>query len=65
MRNLNALLKGKAAEEPLSRAVYVHIYLNKAKDRQEKQVTHTYNLIEAKISMVATKRNKEHIDIIR
>ena len=48
-------LKGKAPEDPLSRAVYVHIYSNKAKDRQEKQVTHTYNLIEAKSFMEARK----------
>ena len=48
-------LKGKPAEEPLSRAVYVHFYSNKIKDRKEKQVTHTYNLIEGKIFMEATK----------
>ena len=41
-------LKGKAAEEPLSSAVYVRFYLSKIKDKQEKQVTHTYKLIEAK-----------------
>ena len=55
MRNLNTSLKEKGAEEPLSRAIYVKLYKNKAKGRQEKQVTHTYNLIEAKIFMEATK----------
>ena len=52
---LTLQLKGKAAEEPLSRAVYVRFHLNKVKDKQEKQVTHTYNLIEAKGFMEATK----------
>ena len=67
MRNLNTLLEryGKAAGEPLSRAVYVRFYSNKVKDKQEEQVTHTYNLIEAKRFMEATKSNKEKIDIIR
>ena len=55
MHNLNTSLKGKAAEEPLSRAVYVLFYSNKVKDKQEKQVTHTYALIEAKSFMKATK----------
>ena len=36
----------------------------KVKDKQEKQVMHTYNLIEAKGFMKATKWNKEQIDII-
>ena len=58
-------LKGKAAEEFLSRAVYVRSYANKVKDEQEKQVTHTYPLIQAKRFMEATKWNKEKIDIIR
>ena len=35
---------------------------NKVKDKQEKQVTNTYNLIEAKSFMEAT---KERRDIIR
>ena len=48
-------LRGKADEEPLSRAVYLSFYLSKIKDKQEKQVTHTYELIEAKIFMEATK----------
>ena len=48
-------LKGKAAEEPLSRAVYVRSYSNQVKDKQERQVTHTYNLIEAKGFKKATK----------
>ena len=40
--------------------------LNKVKDKQKMQVTHTYNLIEAKIFMEATKWNKmKKIDIIR
>ena len=41
-------LEGKAVEELLSRAVYNHIYSNKVKDKQEKQVTHTHNLIQTK-----------------
>ena len=44
---------------------YVTFYSNKDKDKQEKQVTHTYNLIEAKIFKEATKWNKEKIDIIK
>ena len=48
-------LKGKAGEEPFSRAVYVPFYSNKVKDKQEMQVTHTYALIEAKIFMEAKK----------
>ena len=58
-------LQGKAGKEPLSRAAYVPFYLNKVKEKQGKQVTHTYNLIEAKNSMKARKWNKEKIDIIR
>ena len=58
-------LKGKAAEGPLSRAVYVRFYLSKVKDKQEKQVTYTYHLIKAKGFMEAIKWNKEKIDIIR
>ena len=42
---------------------YVTFYSNKFKDKQEKQVTHTYNLIEAKIFKEKTKGNKEKIDI--
>ena len=42
-------------EEPLSRAAYVPFYSSKVKDKQEKQVTHTYPLIKAKIFMKATK----------
>ena len=57
-------LKGKTAEEPLSRAAYVRFYSNKVKDNVEKQVTHTYPLIEARRFMEATKWNKEKIDII-
>ena len=37
----------------------------KVNDKQEKQVTHTYALIEAKIFMKATNWSKEKIDIIR
>ena len=48
-------LKVKAGEETLSGAVYVCFYSNKVKSKQEKQVTHTYPLIEAKISMETTK----------
>ena len=43
----------------------VTFYSNKFKDKQEKQVTHTYNLIEAKIFKEATKGNKEKIDSVR
>ena len=42
------LLKSKAPEQPLSRAVYVRFYSNKVKDKQKNQVKHTYALIEAK-----------------
>ena len=42
-------LKGEAAEEPLSWAVYVRFYASKFEDKQEKQVTHTYNLHCAKL----------------
>ena len=49
------LLKGKAAKEPIYRAVYVSFYSNKVKYKQERHVTHTYNLIEAKGFMEATK----------
>ena len=58
-------LKGKAAEEPLSRDVYVRFHSSKVKDKQEKQVNHTYDLIYAKIFMTATKWKEEEIDIIR
>ena len=47
--------KGKAGEKSLSGAVYVCFYSNKIKGKQEKQVTHTYPLIEAKIFMETTK----------
>ena len=47
-------LKGEAVEEPLSRAVYVRFYSSKVSDKQEKQVTHTYKLIEAKRFMETT-----------
>ena len=57
--------KGKAGEKTLSGAVYFCFYSNKLKGKQEKQVTHTYPLIEAKIFMETTKWNKEKIDIIR
>ena len=36
-------------------AAYVPFYSNKIKDKQEKEITHTYTLIEAKIFMGATK----------
>ena len=41
-------LEDKAGEEHLSRAFYVPFYSNKAKDKQEKQVPHTYDLIQAR-----------------
>ena len=47
--------KSKAGEKTLSRAAYVCFYSNKVKGKQEKQVTHTYNLIKAKIFMETTK----------
>ena len=47
--------KGKAGEKTLFGAVYVCSYSNKVKGKQEKQVTHTYPLIEAKIFMETTK----------
>ena len=50
-----ASFRGKAGKEPLSRAVYVPFYLNKVKDKEEKQVSHTYQLIKAKIFRTATK----------
>ena len=56
--------KVKASEKILSGAVYVCIYSNKVKGKHEKQVTHTYALIKAKIFMETTKWNKEKIDII-
>ena len=59
------LLQGKAGEEPLYSAVYVPFYSNKVKDKHEKQVNHTYTLIEAKIFMTATKSIEEKKDIIR
>ena len=37
-------LKGKSADDPLHRAFYVRFYESKVKDKQEKQVKHTYNL---------------------
>ena len=52
---LTLYLKGKAAEEPLSRAVYVCFYANIVKEKQENHVTHTYPLIQAKRFMEATK----------
>ena len=57
--------KGKAGEKTLTGAVYVCFYSNKVKGKQERQVTHTYNLIQAKMFMETTKWNKEKIDIIR
>ena len=48
-------LKSKAAEEPFTGAVFVRYYSNKVKDKHEKQFTHTYDLIEAKDFMEATK----------
>ena len=47
--------KGKAGEMTFSGAVYVCFNSNKVKGKQEKQVTHTYPLIEAKIFMETTK----------
>ena len=55
MHSQTTHLQGKAGEEPLSWANYFPFYLRKVKDKQEKKVTHTYALIEAKIFMEATK----------
>ena len=57
--------KGKAGEKTLTGAAYVCFYSNKVKGKHKKQVTHTYNLIEAKIFMETTKWKKEKINIIR
>ena len=57
--------KCKAAEEALSMVLYVRFDSNKVKDKQEKQVTRTYDLIEAKGFMEATKWHKEKMHIIR
>ena len=53
--SLTLHFQDKAGEEPLSSAVYNPFYSGKVKDKQEKQVTNTYKLIEAKIFMEATK----------
>ena len=47
--------KGKAGEKTLTGAVYVCFFSNKVKGKQEKQVTHTYNLIQAKSFVETTK----------
>ena len=47
--------KGKAGEKTMTGAVYVYFYSNKVKGKQEKQVTHTYPLIQAKIFRETTK----------
>ena len=47
--------KVKLVKKTLSRAVYICFYSNNDKGKQEKQVTHTYPLIEAKIFMETTK----------
>ena len=57
--------KGKAGENTLSGAVYVCFYSNKVKGKEEKQVTHTYPLMEGMIFMETTKWKKEKIDILR
>ena len=57
--------KVKLMRSPYLGLFYVTFYSNQGRDKQEKQVTHTYKLIEAKIFKEATKGNKEKIDIIR
>ena len=47
--------KVKLVRSPYLRLPMFPFILNKVKDKQEKQVTRTYHLIEAKIFMVATK----------
>ena len=54
----------------LVRRPYLWLYMSlfiqvKSKINKTKQVTHTYNLIETKIFMEATKGSKEKIDNIR
>ena len=56
--------KIKLLRSPYLWLFYVTFYSNKFKDKQEKQVTHTYPLIEAKSFREATKGNKEKIDIV-
>ena len=48
-------LQGKAGVESLSRAVYFPFHSNKVKDKQEKKVTHTYALRDAKFFIEARK----------
>ena len=45
--------------------VYAPFYCYKVTHKQENQLTYTYQLIEAKISVEATKLNKEKRDIIK
>ena len=52
---LNISLQGNAGKRALSRAVYVSFYLIKIKDIQKNQVGYTYDLIEPKFFMEATK----------
>ena len=52
----------------LMRSPYLWLFYvtpNKGTDTQEKQVTHTYHLLEAKLFKEAAKGNKEKIDIVR
>ena len=59
------IFKGEVGEKTLTGAVFVCFYPGNVKGKQEKQVTHTYNLIQVKIFMQTTKWNKEKLDIIR
>ena len=52
---------GKAAKEPLYRAVYIFFFSNTVKHKQEKQDMHTYNLIEAK-SFYGSEKMKQRED---
>ena len=65
MHSKHLTYKIKLLRSPYLWLFYVTFYSNKFKDKQEKQVTHTYPLIEAKSFREATKGNKEKIDIVR
>ena len=65
MHSKHLTYKIKLMRSPYLWLFYVTLYSNKGIDTQEKQVTHTYHLIEAKIFKEATNGNKEEIDIVR
>ena len=55
MQSKHFTSKVKMLSSSSFRDVYVPFYSNKVKDKEEKQVTHTYPLIKAKGFMEATK----------